>query len=542
MRMHRHPRLLVLMLAGSILLLVPREDVTAEAVPSPDQSDAQSSEAESAPEVAPVPPQDLPDKLPSNTMPDGELFPGPLRSDGRLPGLDPIEEIRAKASREKKAEEEIAEEAAVDRRKAQGRETSEIARSSNAMNQALGTGDTILGGFSYVPGGLSSPFLPAMPSRAQPFQYGWGRLSAHAGAGIAAGRMSGTPTGETDEGVLGFVQGGLAISTGDPSMTSASGAFQAKPGRHMFASLAYDFRYGFPDPGEDEQSFGSGQSAGLNQRFSLATNFHAPGLRRLVFGMGFDFASVSGISRDFGADTDRYFATASFTASYELSRKTSLDFEMALPFRDFTDGINSRGVIGTISARTWLSPMLRTGLAYTLGKLTLEEGSNQSYQQATVLLNYSPTRFLHVNGTAGFELRDTGAGTDTTPVFGLGIGWNSLHGSTLSLSAERRIFNAASAADTNYTSTSIILSFSQKLWHRLSVSASLGYERAIYQNTETGEEANQREDDLFTFTLGLTIPITDQLGCSLEYTYGRNESEVSPFRSSQATFQASYAF
>jgi hypothetical protein len=493
--------------------------------------------------VLPAGPQDLPDRLPGDMLGEEDLFPGVLPYQRRLPGLEPIEELKAKAAKRRKAAEPQAEEAPVPRTAGTVGDVAEVSRRGVATNRALGTGETILGNFSNIHSSLSSPFLPSVPARAEPFQFGWGKLSLRAGAGVSASRVSGTQDGGSDESVLGFVKAGLEVAAGNRDLAFASSVYEAKHGGHSFASLSYDCGYGFPDSGGNQQGvIGSGQTAGFDQQLAFSGNFYFAGLRRLVFGFGLDITSLSGINRDVGAETDRSLATAALTASYELSRKTSFDVEVAMPFRNFSDGISSRGVTGTVFGRNWVTRDLRLGLGFTMGQLDVQEGSDQTFKQGLFQVNYKPTRFLQFNGVGGVDFRDSGGSTSTTPIFGLGLVWNSFRGSNVSLAAERRIFNAASAINTNYISTSVVLTFGQRLFDRLLASLSLGYETAAYESVGESGDAEQREDQLFSATLGLTVPVTDHLGCSFSYTFGRNESDVSPFRSRQATFQASYSF
>lgn len=504
---------------------------------------APAAPAETPAKPAPGAPLDLPNRTPGDALDNSELFPELLPYERMTPGLEPIEELKIRAAKRKKAAAPPPEETPVTPVKTDAGGAGEVSRRGVATNRALSTGETLLGGFSNIHSNLSSPFLPSVASRAEPLQFGWGKLRAQAGAGVSASRVSGTQSGGSDESILGFVKAGIEVSAGNRDLAFASSAYQAAAGGHAFASLSYAVGYGFPDSGGNQQgNLGSGQTSGFDQQLALSGNFYFPGLRRFVMGFGLDFASLSGINRDVGAATERNLATASLTASYELSRKTSFDVEVAMPFRDFSDGVSSRGITGTVFGRNWVTRDLRVGVGYTMGKLDVQQGSDQTFNQGLLQVNYQPTRFLQFNGIGGIDFRDSGGSTTATPIFGLGLVWDSLRGTTVSLAAERRIFNAASAVNTNYISTSVALTFGQRLWDRLFASLSLGYEGASYESIGAGGESEKRSDNLFTATLGVTIPVSERLGCSLSCTYGKNESDVSPFTSSQVTFQTSYAF
>ena len=237
------------------------------------------------------------------------------------PGPESIEDFRARAKKRRKATEAPVEEAPPIVTPDSRGEAAAFSRRGVATNQALGTGETILATFSSTHQTLTSPFLPATQSRVEPFQFGWGKIQFYAGTGVSASRVSGAQGDGSNESVLGFVSGGFKVTSGNRELAYVS-AYDAKDGGHSFASLTYDFGYGFPDSGGNEQgTIGSGQMSGYTQQLAFSGNYFFPGLRRLVLGCSLSIDALSGINRDVGTDTERSLATAAVTASYELSRK-----------------------------------------------------------------------------------------------------------------------------------------------------------------------------------------------------------------------------
>ena len=84
-----------------------------------------------------------------------------------------------------------------------------------------------------------------------------------------------------------------------------------------------------------------------------------------------------------------------------------------------------------------------------------------------------------MNATLGYErLCQTGGGNFATPVFGVGATWTPRLGTSIDLATERRTFNSADASNTNFTSTSVNLTLSQRLGPWITGSVGLSYENA----------------------------------------------------------------
>jgi hypothetical protein len=108
--------------------------------------------------------------------------------------------------------------------------------------------------------------------------------------------------------------------------------------------------------------------------------------------------------------------------------------------------------------------------------------------------------------------------------------------------------------DTNYTSTSFSLRFSQRIGYRLTAGLTLAYEHAAYDSVGDSSSSNSgttssgqgseagRVDDLYRISFDLSAPITQRWTAGLTLSAYKNESNTQPFESYQAILQTSYAF
>ena len=405
-----------------------------------------------------------------------------------------------------------------------------------AMNQALSTGESLLGSLGGLDGVLTSPFLigaPFIPGEnsagqpLRPIRVGSLDLKAHATLGVVGGHVNGLQTGE-DFSTSGLFQGGLTAQLGRSGLSSLW--------------LSYDIGVIYPkSAAQSGQGGGGNGSSGLDQSFSLMAKIVFPELRRMEFLLGVKYASLSGLERDSGTSSKRQIATASFTTNYRYSAKTSFNCSFSVPVRSFSDAVSSSGVTSTLFVTNEITRKSTVGLGYTYGTLDVDNGNDQVFQQVLVRTTYAPSRFVLFDGTVGIDFRDQGDTFSTAPIFGLSATWDSRQGTSVSLAAERRIFNAASSINTNFTSSSIVLRLGQRLRWGVIGLLSGGYDYTEYDSTGSGGQGG-RIDKLSYFSATLVKPMNRHWNCALNVSVGKNESEVRPFDYFQTTFKTSLEF
>ena len=405
-----------------------------------------------------------------------------------------------------------------------------------AMSQAMSTGETLLGSLGGLGGALSSPFLAGSPNSPienagapvlRPLRFGSLDVNTHASLGVTATHLGGVLY-DDDYAVGGLFQGGVS----------------ALYGRDRLATLwfSYDLAGNYPDnPAQGRQRGSEGGTGSFDQNISLVGSFTFPELRKVKFVFGAKYASLSGIDRDTGGNSRRQIATGSFAIGYQYSEKTAFNFDVSVPIRQFSDAVSSTGIASTLSAETQVTRKTSIGLGYTFGSLQVEDGADQIYHQGLLSLKYSPTRFLLFNLSAGVDFRDRGGSFATTPIFGLSTTWDSRHGTLVTLAAERRVFNAASAIDTNFTSSTIVLSAIQRFDRGVMGKISAGFEYTEYEGFGNGANTN-RTDKLTYISAGLMVPLALHWNCSLNGSAGKNESDVAEFDFVQMTFKTTVSF
>jgi hypothetical protein len=383
---------------------------------------------------------------------------------------------------------------------------------------------------------------------------------------------------------------------------------------HFQASL--DYNVGLA-PQSVGQGSGSGSQSGdrtLDQSLSLGGTFLLPPIPRVEFNFGFNFATLSGTNRDVGGNAERTLMTLSLGAAYEYTRKTSFDLGFSVPLRQFTGGVSSSGPTLTLGVSNQVTKKTQLGLELSAGILTTEvledpetttnqedestpasepvdeeqpsgenanlvdqplqmgqEGMTQVFQRLMLHVTTTPTKVLSLDGTGGVEIREAEGKISIGPTFGLGASWKPGYATRVTLAAESRVFNSATALDTNFTSTAINLTISQRIGYRLTAALTVGYEHAVYEsvggeddgssNPRSSEQEsdggdnnpalaaqggqggqNGRVDDLYRISLDLSLPITQRWNCGLTLSAYKNESDFQAFESYQAILQTSYAF
>ena len=382
-----------------------------------------------------------------------------------------------------------------------------------SINQALGTGESILANLGSFRDTSQSPLLPSLISADLPIRFGQFQISSAVSVGVTAGR-----TGRDND------------NAWEPARLG--GNFKSIYEKGLFSARVF---YSFAVGGGDRFEF--------NQQLSIGGSFIFPELKRVEFGYGLAFTGLSGLSRDVGSETDRALATATLAASYKYSQKTSFDWNISLPLSDYSDGINSSGLTNTITINNQISRKTLAGIGYSLGFLGVDRGENQVFHRLFLNASSAPTVLISYNATLGVEYRVVGGSGTAGPLFGLGAGWKPRLGTVVSLAAESRVNSSASSVNTNYTSTSFVLGLSQTLGYKLSGSLSLAYEYAKYENVGAGGgNQGDRKDHLYYISTGLKRPISTKWSCSLLGRLGENRSNRDPFSFWEVSLYTSYSF
>ncbi len=370
------------------------------------------------------------------------------------------------------------------------------------------------------------------------------------GVGGIAGNLISAPLLQTPSAPQGFRFGKIAFRTGLEVGIATSHLLRPEPGvdlRETYGILTPTFSVGIGDESKKrflQLSSVTGITYTTDRFRNVDEDLDLHGtyaFNRLRLDAGLSFSRLSGISRDIGSTITREILTATGTASYRYSAKTSMSLEISLPVRQFSGQATSKGVTITPSLDYKFSPRTTLGLEVAVGTLRVGGGETQTFQRPALRMEYGLNERLTLQGSLGVEHRESGEASTNTPVFELGASWLLRESTIFGLSAERRISNSAFESGVNYTSTSIQFTVSQRLGSRLRSGLSFGFEDAAYEGTFSSFE-DERHDQLVTGRANLAFIVTPHVSITLTGAAIDNRSNQQPFRSYQGSLQSSIAF
>lgn len=391
---------------------------------------------------------------------------------------------------------------------------------ATALGQAQSNDDMLFTGLGNMPRPLTSPYL-------------YSDLNASSG-GFRRGDLSLNASVS-----FGF---NFLTSRGDQPGSSAT---------QYFATISPEIDLAFGEPATGRvltlQYFGSlvegdsdGRQTPYDQSFALRGVFT---FSKLTLGIGLQVTEFSGGDRDFGGrSVDRGLVSLALTGNYQYSEKTSFESDLTVPVRIFQFGDNSTGVSSTNFLNYAYSPVTTVGVGFAVGALTVESNATQVYEQLLthVVHNGGP---LVIDGTLGVEFRDTGHREEINPVLGLGVTWAFREGTSLALTAERRVFNSAADSGDNYVGSDVALTLSQRLGDRVQATASIGYENASYDNASGRNRAfSNREDNYVVVQGGVVAKLGRRWSASVLGTYGNNQSSGNAVRYFHTLVQVTFAY
>jgi hypothetical protein len=391
-----------------------------------------------------------------------------------------------------------------------------------AMDQTYRARTTLLNTFGGLGSPLGSPLNTPVYGTGRGIKLGAITVHPSIGAGVIGGNgtaNSGNGEGNDSTGVSGF--GSINIL-----------ARLDQPAYDRVAILTYGLVGTF---GSYNQ--GNGDSP-IDQSLSFSTAFN---FSKLAVSFAVDYAGLSGTSRDVGRESDQNLANANLSLSYELSPKTSISSSLSAPIRSVSGGLSSGGLSSTTFLNYAVSPKLTVGPGFGAGFSSVQDSEFQTFEQALVNVEYVPTPFIAISGNAGYEFRQIGNTMDATPIFGFGVTWTPRIGTVVAFTAQRGTQSSATVSNTNYDQTTLGISINQRVGRRINVSASVGYENAVYDSVGNGGEGG-RVDNLIQGQIGMSYLITSQWSVSLSLSAGKNFSNENPLNYQQATLQTSFAF
>ena len=233
-------------------------------------------------------------------------------------------------------------------------------------------------------------------------------------------------------------------------------------------------------------------------------------------------------------------------ANYELSGKLFLVGEFDASIYDYHDFISSQIISGGLYINYNVTPKLMVGVGGTFGWDFVEDPSvDQTFEQANVRINYQATGKLGLSASAGVEFRQFDDQRDdyVTPVFELGAIYRPFDGTTVTLTAGRRILNSGFFADQDFATTYVVGRVQQRLLRRVHLGLAAGYENSDYFATSSGVSAT-REDDYYFVEPSVDVLITRFLSVGVYYLHREDCSNFDffSFYDNQVGVRATFRF
>ena len=219
-------------------------------------------------------------------------------------------------------------------------------------------------------------------------------------------------------------------------------------------------------------------------------------------------------------------ANTRLIATYDLTAKTFLQAELNVPIFDYPDGISDATVAGSLYIYYRCLPKVSVGIGGTFGYNWVDDPStNQTFEQVNLRLNYNATAKLNIYASAGVEFRQFDGNRDTyiTPVFEVGATYTPFANTIFTLAAGRRIYNSGYLANQDFGGTYVIGRFQQRMFHRVYLGLTAGYENDNYISTDRDVSAD-RNDDYWFIEPSVDVLITRWLSAGAYYLHRQDSS------------------
>jgi hypothetical protein len=222
-------------------------------------------------------------------------------------------------------------------------------------------------------------------------------------------------------------------------------------------------------------------------------------------------------------------------ASYDLSDKTFLSGAFHYRLNDFNTLISSDEFYGNLFFNYKYSPKLAFGLGGGGGVMTVDIGPDQTFEEGLVRVTYQLTGKISLNAHAGVQVRqfdsDDGSRSDrVSGVYEIGAVYQPFEGTMITLRGNSRVLASAIVANSDFLATNVLVGVRQRLWQRVYVGLTAGYEHADYFNTVPGVGgAATRDDDYFLIEPAVDVMVTRWFTVGAYYLYRTNDSPIERF-------------
>lgn len=264
---------------------------------------------------------------------------------------------------------------------------------------------------------------------------------------------------------------------------------------------------------------------------------------KLSLGARVHFESRSEANIDIGGRVRRNTVTTGITSSYQLTEKTALEVNFYNIWNEPEDFVRTIEWKNENYLSYAVSPLLRVGFGLALGRVEVEGGADEDFEQILARAVYSFTEKLEFEARGGVEFRqsDGQAGDRTNPVFELGAIYYPVAGTRLGLEGFRRVETSAFRPEQDVIATGVEVSLRRVIRGGLHFSVHSGYRNSDYTDF-SGEEG--RSDDYFFVRPAVLYNFAHWGNAELSYEFRKNDSSraSSSFRNQQTAIQVSVLY
>ena len=233
---------------------------------------------------------------------------------------------------------------------------------------------------------------------------------------------------------------------------------------------------------------------------------------------------------DVGGPSRENTYTTTINATYDLTGKLFLSGQASYAISDYATLISSSVASANVFINYVYSPKLVIGLGAT-GGVNSSDGqtSNETFEQINARANYIVSGKISLSLSGGLEFRQFGGGGNSvSPVYEITGTYRPFENTVITIAGSRRTVSSASLAGQDYTDTNISLTFSQRLFSRVTVSLGVGYLNSDYLSATTGA-STARSDDYFYIEPSIDVDITRYWSVGCYYLYRQDSSTLALF-------------
>ncbi len=291
----------------------------------------------------------------------------------------------------------------------------------------------------------------------------------------------------------------------------------------------------------------SENSTNENVGFSASYPF-----QRLSLNLSETYTEITGINQDINSRTTQQASVTQLGADYVLSDKLGLSSQLQEVVTAYENGAGLGDEITSLNNALayQLTDKITLGPALDLGIEQPKGGRQQTFERGLITWNYLATDKITFSGNAGAEIRQPNSdnsasggqsnGSNVSPVFSAGIGYNPFDSTKLSLSGYQNVQASSGSGSQTVTNLGVGFSATQRVLHRFYLGFSYFYSHSEYQassgsstapltgtantNFATPIQTNGSHQDNFVYRPSISFSPTLWSSVGLYYQYQDNES------------------